>query len=207
MAEYLVNDTDLTSVADSIRAKTGGTEQLVFPSGFKTAIEGIQTGSSATAPYIEETYDASGNLVDAKMHGQTSIRAYEFYQCSNLALISLPESITDIFSRAFYDCSKLALTSLPTNLTTIGEYAFYKCSNLTLTSLPTNLTSVGNYAFGNCIGLTQITFKGKPNSIYSNAFSGCTNLTTINVPWAEGAVANAPWGATNATINYNYTGE
>jgi hypothetical protein len=27
------------------------------------------------------------------------------------------------------------------------------------------------------------------------------------VPWAEGAVANAPWGATNATINYNYTGE
>ena len=35
---------------------------------------------------------------------------------------------------------------------------------------------------------------------------GCTNLTTINVPWAEGAVAGAPWGATNATINYNYTG-
>ena len=23
----------------------------------------------------------------------------------------------------------------------------------------------------------------------------------------EGAVASAPWGATNATINYNYTGE
>jgi hypothetical protein len=39
------------------------------------------------------------------------------------------------------------------------------------------------------------------------AFSGCANITTINVPWAEGAVENAPWGATNATINYNYTGE
>lgn len=29
---------------------------------------------------------------------------------------------------------------------------------------------------------------------------------TRGVPWAEGAVTNAPWGATNATINYNYTG-
>lgn len=52
-----------------------------------------------------------------------------------------------------------------------------------------------------------MTFKGTPSSINSNAFNSCINLLTINVPWAEGAVANAPWGATNATINYNYTGE
>ena len=39
------------------------------------------------------------------------------------------------------------------------------------------------------------------------AFKNCTALTTINVPWSEGEVASAPWGATNATINYNYTGE
>ena len=51
------------------------------------------------------------------------------------------------------------------------------------------------------------TFEGTPRSIASNAFASCINLTTINVPWAEGAVANAPWGATKATINYNYTGE
>ena len=58
---YIVTNSDLIAVADSIRDKTGGTEQLVFPSGFKTAIEGIQTGNSATAPYIEETYDANGD--------------------------------------------------------------------------------------------------------------------------------------------------
>ena len=52
-----------------------------------------------------------------------------------------------------------------------------------------------------------MTFEGTPTSIASSAFSNCVKLTTINVPWAEGAVANAPWGATNATINYNYTGE
>lgn len=48
------------------------------------------------------------------------------------------------------------------------------------------------------------TFKGKPNSIYTSAFSGCTNLTTIRVPWAEGEVSGAPFGATNATLIYSY---
>lgn len=158
MAQYLVEDTDLNSIADAIREKTGGTEPLVFPGEFNEAISGISGG--ATEPYIEEIYDASGNLIEAKLYGHSKIR----------------------------------------------DYAFQNCTKLALTSLPSGLTSIGSSAFQNCTGLTSITFTGTPTSIASNAFSSCTNLTTINVPWAEGAVANAPWGATNATINYNYTG-
>ena len=97
--------------------------------------------------------------------------------------------------------------TLPGDLTNIGLYVFYNCFELALTSLPAGITSIGKNAFFTCTGLTSITFEGTPSSIASNAFSNCTNLTTINVPWAEGAVANAPWGATKATINYNYTGE
>ena len=96
--------------------------------------------------------------------------------------------------------------TLPSDLTSIGNYAFYGCNNLALTSLPDGLTSIGGNAFRGCTKLTELTFKGKPSSISSSAFDNCTNLLTINVPWAEGEVANAPWGATNATINYNYTG-
>lgn len=51
-----------------------------------------------------------------------------------------------------------------------------------------------------------MTDKGTPTNLTSEAFKNCTNITTINVPWSEGAVANAPWGATNATINYDYVG-
>ena len=138
--------------------------------------------------------------------GLTSIGGYAFYQCTNLALTSLPAGLTSIGGYAFYKCSSLALTSLPAGLTSIGEFAFYGCSSLALTSLPAGLTSIGNYAFRDCTSLTQITFEGKPNSIASKAFAYADDLTTINVPWAEGEVANAPWGATNATINYNYTG-
>lgn len=94
---------------------------------------------------------------------------------------------------------------LPDDLTTIGYSAFSGCPKLALTSLPSGIKNIGYGVFANCTGLTSITFKGNPNTIHPSAFNGCSNLTTINVPWAEGAVANAPWGATKATINYNYT--
>ena len=119
----------------------------------------IKTATSVKEPYIEETYDSDGNLIDVKMHGYTKIR----------------------------------------------DNAFAACMNLALTSLPEGLTSIGSKAFSECTNLTNITFKGTPTSISSTTFDACRNLTVINVPWAEGEVAGAPWGATNATINYNYT--
>ena len=153
-------------------------------SGLPAAISSIPSGGGgAKEPYIEETYDANGNLIDVNLVGYTAIRPY-----------------------AFYSCRKLALTSLPSGITSIGNNAFSNCASLALTSLPSGLTSIGDNAFDGCTGLTSITFQGKPNSISSSAFNRCTNLKTINVPWASGEVANAPWGATNATTNYNYKG-
>ena len=175
--------------------------------GMAALIDAIEAGGGgATEPYIEEVYDGNGELIDATFHGYTIIRKYAFNGCRSLALTSLPSGLTSIGTHAFDGCSSLALTSLPSGLTSIDTYTFDDCSSLALTSLPSGLTSIGNYAFRNCRSLASLTFEGTPTSISRTAFSGCTNLTTINVPWAEGAVANAPWGATNATINYNYTG-
>ena len=77
MAEYLTNTADLTAVADAIRAKGGTAAQLVYPSGFVSAIQAIQTGAplqivvttgagatvTATkgSKTVSGTADASGN--------------------------------------------------------------------------------------------------------------------------------------------------
>jgi hypothetical protein len=92
-------------------------------------------------------------------------------------------------------------------LTYIGSRAFGACAKLAISEIPDGVTTIDGYAFTACSDLTSITFEGKPTSIAATVFNNCPNLTTINVPWAEGEVANAPWGATKATINYNYTGE
>ena len=63
-----VQETSLTSIADSIRKKTGKTDKIKFPSGFVSEIDSIQTGGgSAPAEEIEESdvnfFDYDGTLI------------------------------------------------------------------------------------------------------------------------------------------------
>ena len=136
----------------------------------------------------------------------TKMGNYAFYGCSKLALTSLPEGLTSITDGAFWGCSNLALTALPAGVTSIGASALRGCSNLALTALPAGVTSIGAYAFFKCTGLTSITFLGTPTTLDAKAFVDCTNLKDIYVPWAEGDIAGAPWGAGNATVHYTGSG-
>lgn len=115
----------------------------------------------------------------------------------------ISNEITVIGNYAFYGRDSLELVHIP-KVISIGNYAFSSCSNLPSIDLP-EVTEIGEYAFKDCTGLTSVTFRTTPDLIAATAFDGCIRLTRINVPWAEGEVINAPWGATNATINYNYT--
>ena len=58
-------DAGMTVVADAIRAKAGITNQLVWPEGFKAAVDGIQTGGGTTpgAPGDITFYDYDGTIV------------------------------------------------------------------------------------------------------------------------------------------------
>jgi hypothetical protein len=62
MANYIVQDTSLETVADAIRAKAGISEKLMFPDGWKAAVDGIQSGSgggSVEVDYVTATTTAS----------------------------------------------------------------------------------------------------------------------------------------------------
>ena len=72
--EYLTNTTDLTKVAAAIREKGGTSDPLVYPDGFVTAIQAIQTGtelkiivsvkSGATVTATKGSLSVSGTSVD-----------------------------------------------------------------------------------------------------------------------------------------------
>lgn len=63
-----VQEASLTSIADSIRKKTGKTDKIKFPAGFVSEIDSIQTGGGgAPAEEIEESdvnfFDYDGTLI------------------------------------------------------------------------------------------------------------------------------------------------
>ena len=151
-----------------------------------------------------------------------------FYRCPKLQLTSLPPGITSLGDFAFLNCYQLSLMALPSGLTSIGQYAFNNCPRLVLTTFPSGMTSIGAYAFRQGTGLASITLP--PRTHYNRRFCICQLYWVrngqiyehgiLNPKWSifrmpktvyhlcsvvAGQVANAPWGASNATIIYDYT--
>lgn len=226
MSEYLIQEKSLTDIADAIREKAGNTEKMT-PAEMAEAITAIPVGGGddALKALIDRTIAECTVPSDV-----TVIGPYAFFDCYELGRVELPEGlkrigesafqnclwleiqnlpsgITEIDSAAFFQCSRsLNIDALPSELESIGTDAFYRCYKISISRIPQKVRSIGDRAFGQCGGLTNITFEGTPKSIGNYAFSECDSIVTINVPWQEGEVNVAPWGATNATINYNYTG-
>lgn len=159
-------------------------------------------GSSAFSGCPLETLSLPENI--------TRIGGSAFEGCTKLAISSLPKNLVYIGIGAFAYCMKLAIKEFPRGVKDIQASAFLACANITELTFHEDISSISYMAFWYCTNLTKVTFKSKPSFIMPSSygiFDYCKNLTEINVPWSEGEVAGAPWGATNATINYNYVGE
>lgn len=130
-----------------------------------------------------------------------SVGKSAFEDCAWL-LGSLPKSLTSLSESAFKNCERLTITEIPSGITSIPTNVFYGCTATKVVTIPATVKTIADTAFGMCTGLTKVAFSGTPESI-GVAFVGCSNITDIYVPWAEGVVENAPWGAASATIHYS----
>jgi len=85
----------------------------------------------------------------------------------------------------------------------INSGAFNACTNLKKAVFEGSMQGISGGAFAECTGLEYV-YINNAQEINSAAFVNCTQSNlVIDCGFAEGAVSGAPWGATNATINYN----
>ena len=122
MAEYLTNTTDLTSVANAIRTKGGTTAQLVYPSGFVSAINAIETGGGGSDELVNSLIDRtiSGAYVNNTV---TIVGRYGLSNCTKLTSVVLPAvQITN--ANAMLGCSALTKADF-SNLQHIQHSTFY----------------------------------------------------------------------------------
>lgn len=130
------------------------------------------------------------------------------YCCNNwfaLERVILSPLLATIPTRAFSQCYSLNDINLE-NVTTFKNSCFMESFSLNSDIVfNENLTSIETNAFYRT-RIKSVKFQNSLDnlpSIVNNAFAQCRELTNIYCPWSEGAVANAPWGATSATIHYN----
>ena len=141
-------------------------------------------------------------MTDIKIpNGTKKISSYAL-STKTLKSVDMPGSIERIDNGAFLNCQSLSLSKLPENLKIIGDQTFFGCMCISISKMPINLQAIGVQAFANCTGIKKVYFYSTP-TLKAGPFVNCNNITDIYVPWSSGEVANAPWGATNATIHYN----
>lgn len=108
-----------------------------------------------------------------------------FRDCTDLADVILPDSITTLNTRAFQAATALRTVRLPAALATIGPYAFLDCSALVSVTpfLPETVTSIGYNAFQRCANLGGNLVISNPSitSVQGTAFSGCSSITSIDM--------------------------
>ena len=110
-------------------------------------------------------------------------------------------------SGVFSGCPNLKTVNFQ-KMTNMGSGCFTSNPSLEQIDLP-SIQVIGSAAFKGCTGLKTVNIGPNIASIPADAFSGTSSDLVINLAVSEGTVANAPWGATDATINYDtpYAGD
>ncbi|MBR3646486.1 MAG: leucine-rich repeat protein, partial [Lachnospiraceae bacterium] len=158
-------------------------------------------------PDIMVSLDFSKANILKLQSAEKSMNVYDenvsFYDCQNLKIIILPDTITSIGRYAFKGCSSLTSINIPKKIKTLSKGMFKDCTSLTSITIPNNVTRLegGNVGsngtesegpFVGCTALTEISIPESVTNIGAGSFKNCTSLRTISIPngikWLEGEV-------------------
>jgi hypothetical protein len=174
-------------------------EELVIPSSVNN-IENAAFGGSIKRLIVEEgnvayymhnglllTQDNKtvlryvGDATTEVPFGVTHIATGAFAR-TDLACITLPETVQIIGNGAFSDCDCLETIELSQGITSIEQYAFYGCKKLKTITLPASLRSIGRNTFEGCSSLTEIEIPQGITELEGQLFTGCSSLTSVTIP-------------------------
>lgn len=216
--QVIVKEWRLRYMADKIRKKTFVNDELTLDDMIDKIEHNIVGDSYIEELYFDESQEQIGSVRIVNVH---VIRHNQFEGCLlyGVDFVNTDNSLKKIEQYAFGGCESLEHFSIngksynngvyivPDSVEEIGQEAFARCMCMKELVLPANLKRLGVGVASACFNLEKITFRGTPTFIDSDALAISEFTGEINVPWAEGEVANAPWGATEATINYNVSVE
>lgn len=134
---------------------------------------------------------------------------------SELAYVSIPNTVTRISSYAFYDCGSLKTITIPESVITFGvnlfggsssalETIYYNAVNATNSSTSSvinseglqtiefgmNVRTIPQYLCRSCESLKNVRISGGLQTINTGAFYGCESLESITLPASITTIAS-----------------
>ena len=142
-------------------------------------------------------------ITSVTTNGTTTIGDNSFSYCTGLTTANLAGVTTLSGAQSMSYCSNLTTLLIP-DLVSINNQCFRNCKLTGILKLQSLTSGSGNSSFAANTLLTKVYFFKKISiSWRENLFNSCTGITDIYVPWSDGEVSGAPWGASNATVHYD----
>lgn len=176
----------------------------------KILLQGLSTGS--IPDYVKALGQHCFSNTDIQSvripEGIDTVPNNAFSRCAKLYSISFPSTLRVLDATCFAWCQNLGMVRLNSGLKDIRTYVFDSCA-LSAVVIPSSVDNVLERSFGDMSTLRSVTFENRNNIpyIHPNAFvnSGSTDEQIVfNLPWSAEETPNAPWGAINAKLNFNY---
>lgn len=221
----VVLDDTMTSIANAIRSKTGGSATMT-PGQMPAQIANIPSGGgglgiprevNANGVYGMPTQTLTFSLPSNATNVANYALGYAFSDCKYLTSADL-SSLTTVsgasaFHTAFYGCSRLTSVNLSSLTTVSGVSAFRNAfgfsglASVDFSSLTTvSGSSVFETAFNYCTSLTSIDFSSLATvngaHAFDGAFNNCTSLTSLSFP----ALTASSFGSYTNQFNSMLTG-
>lgn len=192
MSVYLVTDTDLASIANTIRTKGGTSASLAFPSDFVQAIEDIPSGGGLTAEDLVKTVSSGNRYYRPFISGDLVLTGTRLYfgvfaetdiisvRGDNVSISSgVNESGTYWYGFEFASCDELVSAYFP-KLTELHRDMFCNCAKLTSVYVP-KVTSVDMKCFQYCSALEKLAFPSLTSALNNSSVRDCPSLEKIDV--------------------------
>ena len=184
---------------------------------------GIDFGSAEANPlyYAKKLYLNGELLTELSIPAEVvEVKDYTFYNCTDLASIVIPNSVTSIGMEAFSYCSgleKVCISDIAAwcgidfadvyaNPLYYAKKLYLNGELLTELSIPAEVVEVKDYTFYNCTDLTSIEIPNSVTSIGKEAFRNCTGLTSVTIPNSVTSIRNyAFYNCTSLKTVYNFS--
>ena len=182
--------------------KTGATFTVTVAAATNTFYFDPTTGT--ITKYVESDTVV---VIPSKINGVTvETIGNTAFQNSAVTSVTIPDSVTAIYSGAFANCSQLTNISIPNSVTFIGFSTFEHCTSLKSITLPSSLNSISESLFLGCSQLTTIHIPDSVSSIQSYAFCACENLKTIRIPVSVTSIGNNAFAYCPSLMTVTYPG-
>ena len=162
------DSTTLPAVADTPVSE--GLAFAVNEDGKTCTITGIGTCTD-TKIYIPERIEG---------YSVTCIGQQAFADNTSLTFVSIPDSVTSIYSTAFKGCT--ALLETENGISYVDKWVVKGDHSITTASLRENTVGIAEGSFAFCVGLKDVILPDSIKYIDAMAFYSCHSLTNVVLP-------------------------